>query len=116
MVGILLLPRFALAGEVPRNSCTPDIERYCETVEPGDGRILRCLQEHQPHLSANCQSTLEAANSKLAELRWTCAPDVIRLCRASLGTDRRGIVRCLQSHQAEISAPCSRGIQDLMGM
>ena len=116
LLGITLLPQGAPAQSIPQNACTPDIEAYCKTVEPGEGRILRCLKAHQDHLSASCQGTLDAANSKVAALRWTCGPDVIRLCTGTLASGGGEIMRCLQAHQSELSAPCTRGIQDLMGI
>jgi len=113
---LFLLPQVAPAQSVPRNACTPDIEAYCKTVEPGDGRILRCLKAHQGRLSASCQSTLDAANSKIAALRWSCGPDVIRLCTGTLGSGSGEIMRCLQTHRSELSTRCTRGIEDLMGV
>jgi len=116
LLSVTLLPCGALAQSIPQNACNPDIEAYCKTVEPGNGRILHCLKAHQGRLSARCQSTLDAADNKIAALRWTCGPDVIRLCTRTLASGRGEIVRCLQAHQAELSAPCTRGIRDLMGV
>ncbi len=116
LLAIILLPRGVTAQSVPQNACTPDIAAYCQGVEPGDGRILGCLKAHHDRLSASCQSTLDEANTKVAALRWTCAPDVIRLCAGALGSGGGEIMRCLQSRQTELSAPCTRGIQDLMGV
>ena len=38
--------------------CVEDVKRVCPTVQPGDGRILQCLQEHEQDLSEGCYQSL----------------------------------------------------------
>lgn len=39
-------------------ACVEDVKRFCPTVQPGDGRILHCLQEHEQDLSERCYQSL----------------------------------------------------------
>jgi len=39
-------------------ACAEDVKRVCLTVQPGDGRILQCLQEHEQELSEGCYQSL----------------------------------------------------------
>jgi hypothetical protein len=39
-------------------ACAEDVRRVCQTVQPGDGRILQCLQEHEQDLSEGCYLSL----------------------------------------------------------
>jgi hypothetical protein len=39
-------------------TCIEDVKRFCPTVQPGDGRILQCLQEHEQDLSEGCYQSL----------------------------------------------------------
>ncbi|CUS33025.1 cysteine rich repeat-containing protein [Candidatus Nitrospira nitrificans] len=39
-------------------ACVEDVKRVCLTVQPGDGRLLRCLQEHEQELSESCYQSL----------------------------------------------------------
>jgi hypothetical protein len=39
-------------------ACAEDVRRVCQTVQPGDGRILHCLQEHEQDLSEGCYQSL----------------------------------------------------------
>ena len=39
-------------------ACVEDVKRVCLTVQPGDGRILQCLQEHEQELSEGCYQSL----------------------------------------------------------
>jgi hypothetical protein len=39
-------------------ACVEDVKQVCLTVQPGDGRILQCLQEHEQELSEGCYQSL----------------------------------------------------------
>ena len=39
-------------------ACAEDVRRVCRRVEPGDGRMLACLQEHAQELSESCYQSL----------------------------------------------------------
>lgn len=39
-------------------ACVEDVKRFCLTVQPGDGRMLQCLQEHEQDLSERCYHSL----------------------------------------------------------
>ncbi|RAH98957.1 hypothetical protein DLJ53_25340 [Acuticoccus sediminis] len=39
-------------------ACKDDYKRYCTGVEPGDGRIARCMAEHRESLSDQCRTTV----------------------------------------------------------
>jgi hypothetical protein len=41
-----------------KHTCIEDMKRVCPTVQPGDGRILQCLQEHEQDLSEGCYQSL----------------------------------------------------------
>lgn len=45
-------------SEGHRIACAEDVKRVCLTVQPGDGRILQCLQEHEQELSEGCYQSL----------------------------------------------------------
>lgn len=39
-------------------ACLDDVQRMCPTVQPGDGRILQCLQDHAQDVSDVCYQSL----------------------------------------------------------
>lgn len=39
-------------------ACRDDLQRLCSRVQPGDGRILQCLQNHAQELSEQCHQSL----------------------------------------------------------
>jgi hypothetical protein len=40
------------------HACKGDIEKFCKTVQPGEGRVLACLKQNQAQLSPECKSKL----------------------------------------------------------
>jgi cysteine rich repeat protein len=42
-----------------RANCGPDIQRLCQGVEPGGGRLKECLMQHKEQMSVGCAQTLQ---------------------------------------------------------
>lgn len=45
-----------MAQRRPSPACKGDIEKFCKDVQPGGGRIVKCLNEHKSELSGECQA------------------------------------------------------------
>jgi cysteine rich repeat protein len=41
-----------------RAACATDIQTLCAGVQPGGGRILACLKEHQDKVSDGCKQAI----------------------------------------------------------
>jgi hypothetical protein len=81
-------------------ACRADVEKLCKGVQPGQGRIVRCLAEHKDQLSAGCRE-----NVARAESRHPCMKDVETLCKGVQPGEGR-VAQCLKQHEAELSAEC----------
>jgi hypothetical protein len=46
-----------------RRACQADVEQLCASVEPGGGRIVQCLREHQDRVSNGCKSAIASARA-----------------------------------------------------
>ena len=40
------------------NECASDFNKFCPEVEAGEGRLLACLDEHAPDVSARCKDAI----------------------------------------------------------
>ena len=45
-------------------ACEDDITMFCAGVQPGEGRIAKCLKEHKAELSSECQEGIAKAKGK----------------------------------------------------
>ena len=52
-----------------QQACTGDMEKYCKDVQPGEGRILKCLREHSQELSIACSQVIDKTKGKTQEKR-----------------------------------------------
>jgi hypothetical protein len=47
-----------------RTYCMSDIERLCKGIEPGGGRIIRCLKANKKEMSVGCAQALQKLKAK----------------------------------------------------
>jgi hypothetical protein len=81
-------------------ACKADAEALCKGVQPGEGRVMRCLSEHQDKVSAGCRQKLAETES-----RHPCMKDKERLCKDVKPGEGR-IAACLKQHESELSPEC----------
>lgn len=95
--------RIAEAQEEGRElaqACKGDAEALCKDVQPGQGRVMRCLVEHKDKLSAACQQELAEAES-----RHPCMKEMERLCKDVQPGGGR-MMTCLKQHESQLSQEC----------
>jgi hypothetical protein len=47
--------------------CKADVERLCAGVEPGGGRIIKCLKAHKEEMSVGCAQALMKIKSEMGK-------------------------------------------------
>lgn len=69
--GLICLGLFVTAGKASaqelediKTYCMEDIERLCKGVEPGGGRLLKCLKANKKGMSVGCAQALQKMKSK----------------------------------------------------
>ena len=53
------LERAVAALSYVANECNADLEKYCESIEPGKGRLLDCLDKHDKQVSKRCKQAIK---------------------------------------------------------
>jgi hypothetical protein len=48
-------------------ACKADADRICPGVEPGGGRLIGCLKEHENDVTIGCAKELKAIKSKMGK-------------------------------------------------
>ena len=112
---------FAQKGpvETAMEGCKKELDTYCKTVTPGEGRILACLYAYEDKLSGKCVYALyEAANQlermvmALRYLASECKSDISSLCADTEPGEGR-ILKCLEKNDAKVSARCKQAAKDV---
>ena len=100
------------------DACAGDLEQYCSTVTPGDGRVMHCIAAHEDKLSGECEVALYEAASLLQELTLaivyvasSCETEIDTLCGDVVGGEGR-ILACLTENVDELGESCSDAIVD----
>lgn len=95
----------ALVLAAAAHPCADDAQRYCKDVKPGEGRVLRCLKEHEAQLSDACREKREDYREGVHAAMEACGPDAEKLCKDVKPGGGR-VVACLKQHEAELSPEC----------
>ena len=53
------LERFVAALTYVANECEEDLGKYCENIQPGEGRLLECLDKNQKKVSKRCKQAIK---------------------------------------------------------
>jgi len=108
--------------ETVKQGCKADLESYCKSVTPGEGRLYACLVAHEDKLSGRCQyalydasSRIEAALAALTHLIDECDDDAEKHCSAVQAGNGR-ILDCLKKNESNLAGPCKQALKDTGAM
>jgi len=88
-----------------RGPCAEDAAKYCKDIQPGEGRMARCMKEHENELSAACREHIAQMKHWGKEIHEACQDDAMKLCKDVKPGGGR-IARCLKEHREELSPGC----------
>ncbi|HSP99800.1 MAG TPA: cysteine rich repeat-containing protein [Candidatus Dormibacteraeota bacterium] len=107
----------AVAGaQGPDAACAFDVQKLCSDVNPGGGRVIACLHEHESALSPGCKEALSkkapGAGAKPAPGGWfkSCEADVAKLCK-DVPAGKGRVAQCLSSHSDQLSPTCKAALE-----
>jgi hypothetical protein len=46
------------------NECGDDLEKYCSSIEPGQGRLLQCIEKNDAKVTKRCKQALKDTGLK----------------------------------------------------
>ena len=58
------LERAVAALSYVANECDADLEKYCASIAPGEGRLLECLEKNNKQVSGRCKNALKDVGLK----------------------------------------------------
>jgi Golgi apparatus protein 1 len=102
-----------------KQGCASDLEKYCSSVTPGEGRLAFCLTAHADKRTPACESALAVARSEAESLIdevdrsiQACSPDIAALCAGTTPGDGR-IAQCLLEQRDALSSSCGQVLDKL---
>ena len=98
--------------ETVENGCKDELNRYCEDVTPGDGRVLACLYAHSDKLNAKCEYALfdaaiqlERAITAMAYAAYECEDDLEKYC-SDVPVGQGRLLDCIDKNKKKVSKRC----------
>jgi hypothetical protein len=103
-------------GRALQQDCGADVQRFCKSITPGEGRVVACLISHSDKIAARCRLTAFLAGKALADsvvrldrLAFTCGADIKSLCYDTYPGGGR-IFDCLQKNRAKLLPGCRQAM------
>ena len=94
--------------------CRADVAKICP--DASQGNRTSCLKENSDKLSPECAAALADVEAKAKSMREACATDVKTHCAtAGKGKGGSGIVQCLRTNEAKLSAACNTAVKARYG-
>jgi hypothetical protein len=95
----------ARAGDNEAWPCKADADKFCKDVQPGGGRIIACLKQHEADLSEGCKTKGLEAKENAGAFIEACKADMDKLCPDVEGGPGEKL-RCLKEKEKDLSAGC----------
>ena len=99
---VLAAPAVFAQGLEPGKACKADLGQICPGVQPGEGRILACLEGKTDQLSPTCKDDV---SKKLVAFYKACKADADKLC-ANVERGEGRVIQCLKDNEASLSKSC----------
>ncbi len=93
--------------------CAADVKKFCSGVEKGQGRIAKCLKEHEKEISPACTEKMAAGKEKMKarakEIVESCKEELQKFCK-EVKPGGGAKLKCLESHKAEVGEKCKAAL------
>jgi hypothetical protein len=110
--------RVATAVKKLEMGCAADVQRFCGSVTPGEGRLFFCVLAHENQVSQKCDLTLYEASRNLERtldrverLADACWADIERHC-ASTEEGAGRVAQCLAA-RTDLSPACQSSLGEV---
>lgn len=90
--------------------CADDAAKLCKDVQPGKGRVAKCLKEHKDELSPACKENIAKMREKAGAMKDACKEDANKLCK-DIRPGGGKIMQCLKQHEGELSPACKEKME-----
>ncbi len=99
------------AFEQQAKPCEGDIEKFCQGVPPGGGRVAQCLKQNRKRLSPGCKLQIAELAEQAKEVHEACEDDIMTYC-ADVKPRGGRIANCLTANLDYLSPECKSKISE----
>lgn len=93
--------------------CAKDRETLCGNIEPGEGRIMKCMQDNKDKASAECKEHMKKKMSEhFKGIKEACHGDAEKFC-ADVKHGGGRIMKCMKEHHEELSGECKYKVEKM---
>lgn len=93
--------------------CAKDRETLCGNIEPGEGRIMKCMQDNKDKASAECKAHMkEKMNAHFKGVKEACHGDAEKFC-ADVKHGEGRMMKCMKEHHNELSNGCKQEVENM---
>jgi hypothetical protein len=100
-VSVMCFMILVTASRAFAQPCADDIAEFCKDEKPGEGRISKCLDQHENQLSDKCKQHFEDVKQEVMEAYKTCEDDIIMFCPWIQSGEGR-ILKCLEENKSHL--------------
>jgi Golgi apparatus protein 1 len=101
------------------SSCRDEIQKFCSTVTPGEGRVVLCIEAHEDKLSSKCLFVMHEAANRL-KLTADIVKEATNACRGELGklcgsvqVGQGRVMQCMIENKASVTKACADSLGKL---
>ena len=87
------------------DACGADIEEFCGSITPGEGRIAHCMRAYADQLSRRCRVTLFRVSRHLRQTVASMADECLNGLKTQCG-NAENLGECAEQKSASISPAC----------
>jgi hypothetical protein len=109
--------RITAAADKLQGACGADVQKYCSTVSPGEGRLLFCILAHEDKISTKCDYGLFKAAKALSEVvdrieetEEACSGGIDKYCM-NVQPGEGQIAQCLKKNEKSLKKACRAALQ-----
>ena len=110
---MLVMASGAFAQE--EKPCAGDIAKFCGDAKRGQGRITKCLEEHETQLSSECKTYLAEVKKLVNTTYHFCEDDLMTFCRWVQSGEGR-LLNCLKENKSQLSDECKENMYKVRGV
>ncbi len=113
--------RLTAAVQKLQSACSADLQKYCASVTPGEGRQFFCILAHEDKISVACDTAIYKAADQLStfldrieDAADACMSDIDKYC-TNIPAGEGQIAQCLLKNEKSLKKACKSVVGKLAG-